>query len=277
MTDPLEGPAEPPHAPDASVTSPADSGSRADRRPPATVHTHEPTIAEICPYLTAASGAWRSVTPHREHRCGAVDPPAPLSSEKQRRLCLAIEHAECPAFRAARASRAAMLAPGLDASVVAVADAARRPIARTSAVVLEHPRLSAPTARWPLDRGLSQIVLVVLMVLAFAAVAVARLSSSDSAGAPPVSPSPSVAVAPSPTPRPTATPIPSPSGAESPGASASVAPSEDPAVRTTYKVKKGDTLVGIASTFETSVAAIRKLNELPDDATLRVGQVLKIP
>jgi LysM repeat protein len=277
MTVPLEDPAGPPHAPDTSDASTVGGGPRGDHRPAATAHSHEPTIGEICPYLMAASGAWRSVAPHREHRCQAVDPPGPLSSEKQRRLCLAIEHAECPAFRAARASRAAMLAPGLDASVVAVADAARRPVARTSAVVLEHPRLSAPSARWPLDRGLSQAVLVVLMVLAFAAVAVARLSSSDSSGAPVASPSPSVATSPSPTPRPTATPSPSPSAVESAGPSASVAPSAEPSFRTTYKVKKGDTLVGIASTFDTTVAAIRKANGLSNDATLRVGQALKIP
>jgi LysM repeat protein len=277
MTDPLDDPAEPPHVPDTPDAPVAGGWTRRGSRPAGTGQAREPTIAEICPYLTAASGAWRSATPHREHRCGAVEPPGPLSSEKQRRLCLAMEHAECPTFRAARASRASMLAPGLDASVVAVADAARRPIARTSAVVLEHPRLSAPTARWPLDRGLSQVVLVILMVLAFAAVAVARLSSSESAGAPPVSPSPSVAATPSPTPRPSPTPSPSPSVAVSPSASSPPAPSVEPSPRTTYKVKKGDTLIGIAATFDTTVAAIRKANGLANDATLRIGQVLKIP
>jgi LysM repeat protein len=176
-----------------------------------------------------------------------------------------------------------MLAPGLDASVVAVADASRRPIARTSAVILEHARLSAPIARWPLDRGLSQVVLVVLMVLAFAAVAVARLSSSDSSGAPAVSPSPSpspspsLAATPSPTRRPSPTPSPSPSAVVSPSPSASAAPSAEPSFRATYKVKKGDTLSGIAATFNTTVAALRKANGLSNDATLRVGQVLKIP
>jgi LysM repeat protein len=282
MTVPLDDPAEPPHAPDdpdGSDTSASGAGARAGRQRAVTLtNAHEPTIAEICPYLTAASGSWRSVTPHREHRCGAIEPPGPLSSEKQRRLCLAIEHAECATFRAARASRAAMLAPGLDASVVAVADAARRPIARTSAVVLEHPRLSAPTARWPLDRGLSQVVLVVLMVLAFAAVAVARFSSSDSSGTTGASPSASIAATASPTRRPTPSPSQSPSPDVSPGSSASAAaPSVEPSFRTTYKVKKGDTLVGIASTFDTTVARIREANGLADDATLRVGQVLKIP
>jgi hypothetical protein len=54
-----------------------------------------------------------------------------------------------------------------------MSDAARRPIARTAAVVLEHPRLSAPVARWPLDRAVPQVALVVLMLLAFVALAFA--------------------------------------------------------------------------------------------------------
>jgi hypothetical protein len=168
-----------------------------------------------------------------------------------------------------------MLAPGLDASVIAVADAARRPIARTSTLVLEHPRLSAPSARWPLDRAVSQVALVVLMVVAFGALAVARLSSPDPAAAPISSLSPSDGPSPSVTPRPTPRPSPSPSSVASPAASGAAAPSAAPSART-YKVKKGDTLVGIASTFGTTVAEIRRLNGLTG-SSLKVGQVLKLP
>lgn len=272
MTAPLEVPSGSSHAP-----HPTGSGMRGAirRRDEAASHGHETVIQEICPYLTAVSGAWRSSAPHREHRCGAVDPPGVLSAEKQRRLCLSIQHGACPAFRAARASRASMLAPGLDASVVSVADAARRPIARTSALVLEHPRLSAPSARWPLDRAVSQVALVVLMVVAFGALAVARLSSPDPAAAPISSLSPSDGPSPSVTPRPTPRPSPSPSSVASPAASGAVPPSAAPSART-YKVKKGDTLVGIASTFGTTAAEIRRLNGLTG-SSLKVGQVLKIP
>jgi LysM repeat protein len=275
MTVPIEDPAEPPHA----SANRAGSGRGALPRPVTSHSAHQPTIQEICPYLTASSGSWRSAGPHRDHRCGAVDPPGLLSSEKQRRLCLSIEHGACPAFRAARASRAALLAPGLDASVVAMSDAARRPIARTAAVVLEHPRLSAPVARWPLDRAVPQVALVVLMLLAFVALAVARLSSSDAAVAPAlsVSPSPSPTVSASATSAPpTATPSVVASGSIAPSGPAVPTASADPAVRTTYKVKKGDTLIGIASKFGTTVTAIRRLNGM-SNSSLKIGQVLKIP
>ena len=202
-------------------------------------------------------------------------PPAAVSTEKQRRLCLALEHASCTAFRAHRAGRAAMLAPGVDPSVVAVADATRRPIARTSPVVLERPRLSAPTARWPLDRAVSQAALVILMVIAFVAVAVARLSSPDAAVAPLA---PSASATPVATATPTVRPTETPSTSIAPNASVPPsAPAATPAAaRTTYKVKKGDTLIGIASRFGTSVAAIRRLNNM-SGSNLKVGQVLKIP
>jgi LysM repeat protein len=106
------------------------------------------------------------------------------------------------------------------------------------------------------------------MVVAFAIVALTRLSAG---GAPTASASveaSSLAVQPSPSPSPTATPTIGPSG------SPSAAPS--PSFRTTYKVKKGDTLSGIAKQFGTTAAKIRTLNGMTS-STLHVGQVLKIP
>jgi LysM repeat protein len=271
-----------------SEDAPAESGHAAHPLPGTppvpetsgqTAH-HEPAdIREICPYLTSSSGAWRSAAPHREHRCRAVDPPGHLTHEKQRRLCLSVEHGSCPAFWAARANRAAVLAPGADPSVVAAADASRRPIARSTPLVLEHHRLPAAQARWPLDRAMSQVALVVLMILAFGAVAVARLSSPASSLSAIPTPSASSAASPTATPRRTVPPSPSsgpsssaPSG--SPVASASAGAVQG--IRTTYRVKKGDTLSGIAATYQTTVAAIRQLNNLPN-SDLKIGQVLKIP
>ena len=43
-----------------------------------------------------------------------------------------------------------------------------------------------------------------------------------------------------------------------------------------YKVKSGDTLSEIAEKFHTSVAKIKKTNNLRSD-NLRIGQLLKIP
>ena len=74
--------------------------------------------------------------------------------------------------------------------------------------------------------------------------------------APTVTPAPTAAPAPTATPRPTATPVPS--------------------ARTTYTVKSGDTLYGIAQSFGTTVAAIKDLNGLTSN-TIRVGRVLLIP
>jgi LysM repeat protein len=61
-----------------------------------------------------------------------------------------------------------------------------------------------------------------------------------------------------------------PSGSASPGATAK------PATQT-YKVKAGDTLIGIAAKFGTTPKAIAKLNGITNTANLHVGQVLKIP
>jgi hypothetical protein len=254
-----------------------------------------PDVHEICPYLAAAGGAWRSGSPHREHRCRAVDPPAPLSGDKQRRLCLTADHASCQTFRAARASRAAMLAPGVDPAAVAAADAARRPVARSSALILEHPRLSAPTARWPVDRAMSQVVLVGLMIVAIVAVAIARLAGPQVAAVVPpiVSASPTASPTPQPTPRRTPSPSPSasvsaspstspsPSGVVSgvtatPGVSPTPKATPTPKVSTTYVVKKGDTLYGIAAQFGTTVAELKRINGLTSN-NLHIGQKLKIP
>ena len=276
VTVPQEVAAEPAraaHPPHGAAAAP-ETGIR-------TALAHERAdIREICPYLTSSSGAWRSAAPHRDHRCRAVDPPGHLTHDKQRRLCLSVEHGSCPAFWAARAHRAAVLAPGADPSVVAAADAARRPIARSTPLVLEHHILPAVQARWPLDRAMSQVALVVLMILAFGAVAVARLSTPASSESVIPSTSASPTSSPTPTPRRTPRPSPAPSAAPSGSPAASPAPSASvgdvQGIRTTYRVKKGDTLVGIASTYGTTVAAIQELNNLPN-SDLKIGQVLKIP
>jgi LysM repeat protein len=240
-----------------------------------------PATDAVCPYLISASGGWRSIAPHREHRCAAVDPPAPLSAEKQRRLCLALAHQTCPTYGAARAARAAAIAPGVDPAVLAAIESSRRPVARSAPIILEQPRLGSTSIAWPLDRAVSQVALVGLMVVAFALVAIARLSATD-AGTASTSPSPQASAAivagtPSPTPLPTPSPSPSidlPSQSAAPPSAAPATPV--PSFRTTYTVKSGDTLLGIASRFKTTVAKIKKLNNLTSN-TLHIGQKLKIP
>src|SRR6478735_4646013 len=120
MTTPPDTAAEPARAPDRP--GPATPG---EPSPP-------PNIGEICSYLLASQGGWRNAAPSRDHRCTAVDPPAALPSDKQRSLCLVAEHTSCPAFRAARASRASMIAPGLDPWGGAEAVVARRLVRRAA-------------------------------------------------------------------------------------------------------------------------------------------------
>jgi LysM repeat protein len=271
MTTPVDEPAAGARAPE-----PASAASRATAEGAGA----SPSIGEICPYLLAGEGGWRSSTPNREHRCSAVDPPAPLPADKQRALCLRAAHAGCPAFRAARTARASMLAPGLDPAIVAAADAARRPIARSASVVLEQPRFAIASIGE--NVAFSQALLVALMVLALVVVLVSRLS----AGSPPPEPSPTPAVtaspAPSPTPRPTRRPTPTPAASGvAPSGSLAVPPSAAAvpsagAFRTTYRVEAGDTLVRIAAEYSTTVGAIQQLNGL-SGSSIRIGQLLKIP
>lgn len=265
------------------MTTPPDTAaepSRAPDRPgPATPKepSQPPNIGEICPYLLASQGGWRSAGPSRDHRCTAVDPPGQLSTDKQRSLCLVAEHTTCPAFRAARATRASMIAPGVDPSVVAAADAARRPVARAAPVIVEGPRLGLGSGNgtWPL----SQAALVGLMIVAFAVVLIARIST-PAAQAPSPSPSPVATASPSPsatpTPLPTPTVAPSGSGALPTAAASQADAASDPGVGTANRVKTGDTLVGIASTFGTTVGELQRVNRLAG-SDLRIGQLVRIP
>jgi len=225
--------------------------------------------AAICPYLASASGAWRSAGPSREHRCTALAPPAPQTADKQRRHCLSADHVECSIFGAARTARETALAGGADPRRISAADETRRPLPRTAAVLLEPPRLIDQVTRLQLDRAPGQVALVALMVVAFVVVALSRFSG----GGPAASPGPSfVGAGPSPLQTPSPSPFPTPSGGPSGPPSASPGPS----FRTTYRVKKGDTLAGIAAKYKVTAAAIRAVNGLKTN-TIHAGQLLKIP
>lgn len=236
-----------------------------------------PPTHDICPFLVAADGGWRSSAAVREHRCTAVTPPAPLAVEKQRRLCLTAEHAMCATYLAAGEARATghRSAP------------TRRPVARTTPVVLD-------SGRWPIQLpaiasmpGIGQGALVALLAIAFGAVLIARLATGgggvSGAAGPGASPTPAAsAISGAEASGPAATPG-SPA-ASSPVASPTLVPTgSKPAATpkgqapTTYKVKKGDTLSGIAAKFGTTVKVLSKLNKIDDPSKIHVGQVLKLP
>jgi LysM repeat protein len=179
---------------------------------------------------------------------------------------------ECPTFRTARTARAATLILSGDPVTVEAIDAARRPIARTAPILLEEPRLVDQAVRLRFDRGPGQLALVGLMILAFTVVAITRLSAGSVPGAN-GSAAPSGLADASSSSAPTAEATPSSSPEASPSA---VVASAEPSFRTTYTVKKGDTLTTIASRFKTTAIAIRRLNQL-SNSTIHTGQVLKIP
>jgi peptidoglycan endopeptidase LytE len=134
---------------------------------------------------------------------------------------------------------------------------------------LEPPRLVDRALRLQVERAPGQLALIALMVVAFAIVALTRLSAGAGTASPSAA-APNVAVSQSPISQPTPAATPTVSASESPPAS------PEASFRTTYKVKKGDTLASIASHFGTTAAKIKTLNGLTS-SILKVGQVLKIP
>ena len=245
----------------------------ARQAPPPGVEPSPPrSLTGVCPYLVAVDGGWRSSAVAREHRCGAVSPPAPLAAEKQRRLCLTGDYPLCATFEAARAARpvAHDRLPTLP-----------RPLARTAPVVLDHGRLAIGMPEIRADRTTVQAVLVALLVIAFAAIVLARVASGGVPAGVVASPSPGAAsqpagaggVAPSGPSDRSADPTAAAGGV---GAGESGSPAASGASQT-YRVKSGDTLVGIAAKFETTPKAIADLNDITNPASLKTGQVLKIP
>lgn len=244
------------------------------------------TAAVICPFLATESGAWRAAFPVGEHRCTAVVPAVRIAPAKQRRLCLTGSHRTCATYLAAVELRGG---PGGGRGGRSAGTRRRRAIPSTTPVLLERPRPALPVPA-TMQRGVGQLVLVGLLAIAFVAIFFARLGSTPAASpAPSASASAIASVTPSrsPSPRPTASVAVSPSASPSPSVSPkpsrtprpSVEPSPSASVppgSTTYTVKSGDTLSGIAAQFGTTVQAIKTLNGLTSNV-IHPGQVLKIP
>ena len=225
---------------------------------------------DICPFLLAEN-AWRSASPAKEHRCLAVGSDVPLSVEKQKRLCLTAGHRTCPAYATALGLGKA---EGLRSEPGSLP---RRPYPRMAPVVLDHGRLGFAVPAAARDRPAGQLALGALMILAFAAIAFARLSGVGDGGL--------LAGAGSPSPRATlaaALPTPTPSPIPTPVQSAAASPVLTPAPSLTrpartYKVKRGETLSGIAARFGTTVRVLVDLNDIKNPSRIAVGAVLELP
>lgn len=50
-----------------------------------------------------------------------------------------------------------------------------------------------------------------------------------------------------------------------------------PKVVTEYKVKRGDTLIGLASKYGMETSALAEMNDLTPSTQLRIGDVIKVP
>lgn len=209
-----------------------------------------------------------------------------LAAEKQRRLCLVSEHRGCATFLVATGVGAGER--GRHGEDTRVPRSARREMVRTAPLVMDHGRLPVSVQALARERGFGQGALLALMAVAFAAILFARLTSGDGGGSGGVlaglgTPGPSASVTPSSSPAPTTTPAPArtlvPTAVEPTAAPTAVATATPiaTAAPTTYKVRRGDTLSGIAAAFGTTVKALSELNGIDDPSRLRVGQVLKLP
>ena len=161
-----------------------------------------------------------------------------------------------------------------------------RPLARMTPVVLDHGRLAIRMPTFRSDRSTGQVLLVGLLAIAFAAIVLARIAGGAPGGALEGSPTPTASARASagPTPaapsRPTTTAGQSASAGATQGSGSSaspIAPSPSTPATRTYKVKAGDTLIGIAAAFGTTHEALAALNGITDPSSLRIGQILKIP
>jgi LysM repeat protein len=235
-----------------------------------------------CPYLLSANGAWRSSSVSRDHRCSAVAPAAPLALDKQRRLCLVSAHVSCATYVAALAARRERGMPSDGAAPM------RWAVSRTTPVVDVGVGLGAAVSGLAADRRAWQAIPAIVLAVALVAVALSGLGRDQpltgavASSTPTLAPAPTRSARPTPAPTLTASATPVPTGTPAPTPTPTIAPTPPPtptpapSARTSYTVKSGDTLYGIAGAFGTTVAAIKALNGLTSN-TLHVGQVLLIP
>ena len=215
-----------------------------------------------------STAAWRS---------SPIDAP---SLETQRSLCLAA-FTTCPRFEAATVARRARWLGSADGLVAFEARVARR-VPRVAPVALDRPSaIAGPLSLLGGSRRLARIALAVVMVGAAVLLLAARFAGGppgDRLGASPDATTPAALASPtaalatlpaSPSLPATSTPRPSPSAAP--------VKTPKPAATRRYKVKSGDTLSGIAARFGTTVAVIKRLNNISDASRLRTGQVLRLP
>jgi LysM repeat protein len=249
-------------------------------------------VRQVCPYLVADEGDWRSALPTKDHRCSATLPAAAPALVKQRDLCLRTGHTGCATYGAARDLEAAA------STVQADAEDGLWPATRATVLALEAPRSRVGLLPGTSGRAGGQAMLIGLMVLAFLVVVIARTAPPSGTGSSPPgsvapglaggSPSPVAASSsssrserPSPTPSPSppapsGSPSASPDGTPPPSASPRARPTSTPVSDRRYVVESGDTLSSIAAALGTTVRKLKKANGLTSNV-IRPGQELVVP
>jgi LysM repeat protein len=244
-------------------------------RPSASDADADQLMPRGCPFLVASGGGWRLGMPSRDHRCGAVSPPAALAPEKQLRLCLTPAHTGCPTYLASTTARTERI------GAAPVTRATRWGLARTTSVI-EDPggirgRLLAgllDRRRWPAIPAL--LLVTTLFVLALSGLR-PGLPATVGATSSPARLDVTPAATPRATARPNLTPTPSePTPTAAPTATPASTAGPSPSFQT-YVVRSGDTLGAIANRFGTTVRAIADLNGISDPTRIQIGQRLLIP
>ncbi len=243
---------------------------------------------DVCPYLAAADGGWRSAIADRDQRCGALRPAAPLLVAKQRVLCLTPGYRTCSTFGAAQS---------LDAEAQGAAymtESLLWPATCSRPLMLEPANRFGPIRALRGSRAGGQAILIGLMVVAFVIVAIIRSTppgegpgashgASGPGGSPAVATLPAVGPASAPatavlSPAPTPLAIASPSGSSAtPAATPRATSSAVPTGTGQYTVKAGDTLIRIAARFGTTLKVLKQLNNIDNVRLIRPGQVLIVP
>ena len=155
---------------------------------------------------------------------------------------------------------------------------------RVAPVALDRPSaIAGPLSLFGGSRRLARIALAVVMIGAAVLLLAARFAGGppgDRLGASPEATTPAALASP------TAALATLPASPSLPATSTSQSVTQrsplesktpKPAATRRYKVKSGDTLSGIAARFGTTVAVIKRLNNISDASRLRTGQVLRLP
>ena len=155
---------------------------------------------------------------------------------------------------------------------------------RVAPVALDRPSaIAGPLSLLGGSRRLARIALAVAMVGAAVLLFAARFAGGGREGAGERARERRHAAAPSPTAALASSRAPlagdffaQPDGEASTAPTKTPKPTGKPAATRTYRVKSGDTLSGIAARFGTSVAVLKRLNDISDASHLRTGQVLRL-